>query len=120
MNKTRVLLANHPVMVPEAIRLLVAEQEDMEVVGDCGGPMKILQETGRTKADAVILIQEDTNEPAICGQLLAVYPDVIIMSINPDLTAGFTLQLCPHRREFSDRHPGDIVQPLRAAIKMGC
>lgn len=48
------LLANHPVMVPDAIRELVAKQEDMEVVGDCRGPMKILQEAGRTKADVVI------------------------------------------------------------------
>ena len=41
MNKIRVLLANHPMMVPDVIRQLVAEQEDMELVGDCRGPMQI-------------------------------------------------------------------------------
>ena len=54
MNKIRVLLANYPMMIPDDIRKLVAEQEDMELVGDLRGPMEILQETGRTKADAVI------------------------------------------------------------------
>lgn len=65
MKKIRVLLANHPLMVPDSIRQLVAEQDDMEVVGDCRGPMKILQEVGRTKADAVILTQEGTDEPGL-------------------------------------------------------
>ena len=52
VDKIRVLLANHPRMIPDALRELIAEQEDMELVGDCRGPMKILQETGRVKADA--------------------------------------------------------------------
>jgi DNA-binding NarL/FixJ family response regulator len=120
VDKIRVLIADHPIMVPDAVRRLVDEQDDIEVVGDCRGPMKILQETGRTNADAVILMQEGENEPGICSQLLAAYPDLVVMSINRDLTTGFTIQLCPHRREFIDLHPGDIVQPLRAAIKVGC
>ena len=49
MNKIRVLLANHPMMIPDDIRQLVAEQADMELVGDCRGPMKILQETGQNQ-----------------------------------------------------------------------
>lgn len=120
MDKIRVLFANHPTMIPNTVRRLIEVQDDMEVVGDCRGPMKILQEAGRANADAVILTQEDRDEPGICGQLLAAYPDLIIMSINRDLTTGFTLQLCPHRRELSGMQPGDIGQSLRAAIKMDC
>ena len=120
MKKIRVLLANHPEMVPEALHGLLEEQDDMEVVGECRGPMNILRETGRTRADAIILAQEGRDEPGICGQLLAVYPDLVIMSINPDLTTGFTLQLCTDRREFTSLQAEDIVKPLRAAIRMGC
>lgn len=72
MNKIRVLLANHPMMIPDGIRELVAMQADMELVGDFRGPMKILQETGRTKADAVILAQEGEDDVGLCSQLLAV------------------------------------------------
>ena len=85
MNKIRVLLANHPMMIPDDIRELVTAQKDMELVGDLRGPMKILQETGRTKADAVILAQEGVNELGLCSQLLAIYPDLTILSVSPDL-----------------------------------
>lgn len=117
MDKIRVLLANHPLMVPDTVRKLVDEQHDMEVVGDCRGPMKILQETGRVNADAVILTQEGENEPGICSQLLGAYPDLIIMSVTPDLTTAFTLQLSSHRRVFVNLHQNDLIQPLRAAVQ---
>jgi DNA-binding NarL/FixJ family response regulator len=118
LDKIRVLLANHPVMLPDTIRRLVEDQDDMEVVGDCRGPMKILQETGRLSADAVILAQEQEEELGLCSQLLAVYPDLVILSVTPDLTTVATLRLSSHRQEFGDLHQDDIVQPLRAAIQM--
>lgn len=111
------LIANHPVMVPDTVRRLVDEQDDMEVVGDCRGPMKILQETGRANADAVILTQEGECEPGICSQLLAAYPDLIIMSVTPDLTASCTFQLASHRRDFINVGQEDIVQRLREATR---
>lgn len=114
------LLANHPEMVPEAIRQLVAEQDDMEVVGDCRGPMKILQETGRTRADAVIFAQEGTDEPGLCSQLLAVYPDVTIMSVAPDMTYAFTQQLCSHRRNVTSIQRDDLMQVLKRLVNHRC
>lgn len=119
MDKIRVLLANHPVMLPDAIRRLVEDQDDMEVVGDCRGPMRILQETGRLSADAVILAREQAEDPGLCSQLLAVYPDLVILSVTPDLASVATLRLSSHRQEFADLHREDIVQPLRAAIRTG-
>ena len=120
MNKIRVLLANHPLMIPDAIRQLVEEQEDMELVGDCRGPMHILRETGRTKADAVILAYEGMVEPSLCSQLLATYPDLTILSVRPDLTSVFTQQLCCSRRNFITVQRQDIVQSLRAAVRESC
>lgn len=120
LDKIRVLLANHPVMVPDAIRRLVEEQEDMELVGDCRGPMKILQETGRVKADAVILTQEGEEEPGLCSQLLSVYPDLTILSVIPDMAAAFTQQLCSQRRNIENLGKQDIVRSLRAAVRNHC
>ena len=48
MGKIRVLLANHPMMIPDVLRQMIADQDDMELVGDARGPMKILQEIGRS------------------------------------------------------------------------
>jgi DNA-binding NarL/FixJ family response regulator len=120
VDKIRVLLANHPVMIPDAIRQLVAEQEDMQLVGDCRGPMHILQETGRTKADAVILAQEDAKETGLCSQLLAVYPDLTILSVTSDLSSAFTQHLCSSRQDCGTVPRQNIVQSLRAAVRHSC
>jgi DNA-binding NarL/FixJ family response regulator len=117
VNKIRVLLANHPLMIPEAIRQLVAEQEDMELVGDCRGPMKILQEVGRTKADAVILAQEGADGPGLCSQLLAVYPDLTILEVAPDLKGAFTQQLCARRESIEKVNARNIVEALCEAVR---
>lgn len=107
-------------MVPDAVRRLIDEQDDMEVVGDCRGPMKILQETGRTKADAVVLAQEGADEPGLCSQLLAVYPDLTILSVTIDGSAVFTQHLCSHRQALSPVEWGDIVRALRTVVREPC
>lgn len=117
VNKIRVLLANHPLMIPEVIRQLVAEQEDMELVGDCRGPMKILQEVGRAKADAVILAQEGMDEPGICSQLLAVYPDLTILGLTQNLNAAYTQQLRSQRQSVATDKHVTIVQTLRMVVR---
>ena len=120
MDKIRVLLANHPMMIPDAIRQLVADQEDMELVGDCRGPMHILQETGRAKADVVILAHEDTKEPGLCSQLLSVYPDLTILSVTPDLASAFTQQLCSRRRDIINVQTSKIVEACRTVVRKPC
>jgi len=107
-------------MIPDVLRQLMEEQEDMELVGDCRGPMHILQETGKTKADAVILAHEDTKEPGLCSQLLSVYPDLTILSVAPDLTSAFTQQLCSQRLDIVSLEKEHIVRSLRAAVRNQC
>jgi DNA-binding NarL/FixJ family response regulator len=116
VDKIRVLLANHPMMIPDAIRDLLMQQDDMELVGDCRGPMKILQETGRTKADAVILAQEGTDEPGLCSQLLAVYPDVTLLCMTSDMETAYTQQLRSSRHKLSSFEVRNVAQVLRVAL----
>jgi DNA-binding NarL/FixJ family response regulator len=116
MDKIRVLLGNHPMMVPNSVRQLLEEQQDMEVVGDCRGPMKILQEVGRSKADAVILAQEGSEEPGLCSQLLAVYPDLTIVSVSSDLAVAYAQQLRSHRRHVATVGCPDVVKLLRTQV----
>lgn len=120
VEKIRILLANHPLMLPDDIRNLVEEQEDMEIVGDCRGPMKILQEAGRTKADAVILAHEGAQEPGLCSQLLAVYPDLTILGVTADMTAGFVRQMCSRRHALAEIKKQDVIDRLRTAVREPC
>ncbi len=119
LDKIRVLIANHPVMMPEVVRRLVDEQDDMAVVGDCRGPMKILQEVGRAKADAVILTQEGPDEPGLCSQLLTVYPDLTIISMAPSMDKAYSQQLRSYRKELTNVHIRDIAETVRTAVHDG-
>ena len=120
VNKIRVLLANHPMMIPDNIRNLVAAQEDLELVGEVRGAINTLRATGSTMADAVILVQEGMDEPGLCSQLLAVYPDLTILSVTPDLTSAFTQQLCSRRRSIINAQQEEIIQELRVAVRKPC
>lgn len=120
MSKIRVLLGHHPLMVPDALRQMIVDQDDMELVGDCRGPMKILQETGKAKADVVVLAQEGSEELGLCSQLLAIYPDLTILTVEPDLGNVFTQQLCSHRYKVHVREHGDIVQSMRRKMRDPC
>jgi len=88
----------------------------MKVVGDCRGPMKILQETGRVKADAVILAQQGSGELGLCSQLLSVYPDLTILSVTPDLALAFTQQLSAQRTQIMNVHEQELLHLLRMAV----
>ena len=107
-------------MIPDALRQLIRDQDDMELVGDVRGPMKILQEIGRTMADAVVLVQEGNEESGLCSQLLAVYPDLTILGVSSDMTQVFTQQLCSHRKGAAPREYLDIVQTMRLAVRQPC
>jgi len=120
MEKIRVLIANYPMMIPNEVRKLVEGQPGMEIVGDLRGPMRILQEVGRTKADAVILTLDGIEEPGLCSQLLAVYPDLTILGVASDMKVAFIQQLCPRRRDIIDPQSKNIVESLRAAVREPC
>ncbi|NGZ08788.1 MAG: hypothetical protein CV088_05290 [Nitrospira sp. LK70] len=120
MDRIRVLIGNHPMMMPDAVRRMIANQDDMELVGDCRGPMNILQETGKVKADVVILAQEGQEELGLCSQLLAIYPDLTIVSVVPDLDIAFTQQLCSCRRRVITGDRLDIIQTMRMAVRQPC
>ena len=120
MEKIRVLIANYPMMIPDEVRKLVEGQPGMEIVGDLRGPMRILQEVGRTKADAVILTLDGIEEPGLCSQLLAVYPDLTILGVASDMKVAFIQQLCPRRWDIIDPQSKNIVESLRAAVREPC
>lgn len=115
---------SYAVLLPLLTRLVLDDSMDSRLAPFCRMIGPATQETGAPPdqgsrlADAVIFAQEETDEPGICSRLLVVYPDLIIMGVTPNLTTAFTLDLSSHRREFVNRHQEDIVQPLRAAIRM--
>jgi hypothetical protein len=107
-------------MISDTVRDVIEGQSDMEIVGDLRGPMKILQEVGRTKADAVIFGEASSEGIGLCSQLLAVYPDLTIFGIASDMKAAFLQQLCSRRRDILDMDGEHILEILRMAVRNPC
>jgi DNA-binding NarL/FixJ family response regulator len=123
VQRIRVLLANDHLIIPDSIRALrnlVEEQQDMEIVGDASGPTRILQEVGRTRAHVVIIAHEGSGEPGLCSHLLACYPDLTILNVSPDMAVAFTQQLCSRRRDLYGVQQEDMVRALREAVRNPC
>jgi hypothetical protein len=116
----RILLANYPTMIPDAVREVFERHPDLAVIGDVRGPMRILQEAGRTKADAIILAQAGIEEPGLYSQLLSVYPDLTILAIAPDMKSASIHQLCPQRLDLLNIQTENLVEALRAAVREPC
>ncbi len=120
MNKIRVLLGNHPLIIPDALRQMIADQDDMELVGDCRGPMRILQESGRANADVVILGQEGSEDLACAANCSPCIQTSLSLTVEPDLGNVFSQQLCSHRCGVYVGEHGDIVQWMRRLMRDPC
>jgi hypothetical protein len=113
-------------LLPLLTRLVLDDSMDSRLAPFCRMIGPATQETGAPPdlgarlADAVILAQEGMDEPGLCSQLLAVYPDLTILSIAPDMTSGFMQQLCSRRRDLASVEHLDIAQTLRMAVRDPC
>jgi DNA-binding NarL/FixJ family response regulator len=110
----RVLLANHPQTIPSVVKNTIAAQPDMEVVGEEYGPMQILQHTGSSKAQVVILCTCGMEQPGLCSHLLSAYPAVTILCIASDLTSAFVEKLYARR----DAVPGTSLESMMQSIRL--
>ena len=85
MQKTRVLVANRPRLMRELVMATVADQPDIEVVGETPNETEITELVERTRPDILIIALEDPEvRPGLCGFLLGRYPQMRILAIAPE------------------------------------
>ena len=84
MDKVRVLVANRPRLMREAVRTALSRHSDIEVVGEIEDPLEILPAIKRVQADCLIIAQEAFGRPAICDDVFAEYPDMKILAVAPE------------------------------------
>ena len=101
MTKTpiRVLVVDDHLIVRQGIRALLAESEDIEVVGEASNGLEAVRQAGRTKPDVILM---DLIMPEMGGEELAEE----ISNINPEikvlLCSGYT-----HSRIFMNTPPDE-------------
>jgi chemotaxis response regulator CheB len=82
VRKVRVLVANRPRLMRELVLATIADQPDIEVVGETNYESEVTELVERTRPDVLIVGLEDREErPGLCGFLLGRYPDMKVLAV---------------------------------------
>ncbi|HUX10427.1 MAG TPA: hypothetical protein VMW51_07265 [Terriglobia bacterium] len=81
----RVLVANRPRLIRELILATIADQPDIEVVGEVQDEADILVTVEEQRPDFLIVALDNPRaRPAVCDALLAKFPDMKILALAPE------------------------------------
>jgi chemotaxis response regulator CheB len=82
VRKVRVLVANRPRLMRELVLATIAEQPDIEVVGETDYESEVTELVERTRPDVLIIGLEDREERSgLCGFVLGRYPDMKVLAV---------------------------------------
>lgn len=85
MEKVRVLVANRPRLMRDLVLATIADQPDIEVLGELEDESKIAQAVADLHPDIVIIALDRSDQrPPICEYLLVHYPRVKVLAVAPD------------------------------------
>ncbi len=83
MHKIRVLVANRPRLMRDLVLATIAEQPDIEVVGEAQTDSEITELVERTRPDFLIIALENPGQHSgLCGFLLGRYPGMRILAVS--------------------------------------
>lgn len=85
MKRVRVLVANRPRLMRELIMTMIADQPDIEIVGEVEDAGDLADAVEQVRPDVLILAMEEPEQHrAQCGFLLGRYPGMRILALAPD------------------------------------
>lgn len=85
--QVRVLLANGPRLMRELVRAVLAEQSDIDVIGEVENNSELATAIEQSRPD-VLIIGLDENVAAHCGFLIGQYPRLKILALAPEQNRG--------------------------------
>lgn len=89
MKRIRVLVANRPRMMRELVLATIADQPDIEVVGELQNENELAQAIEESQPDVLILALDSSDKRAAqCGFLLGRHPHMKILAIAPEENCG--------------------------------
>lgn len=79
---TRILIANRPKLMREVILATLANQPDIEIVGEVSDEAEILNQVQATLPDLIVVALDETERrPAICDLVFRQHPAVRILAV---------------------------------------
>jgi AmiR/NasT family two-component response regulator len=89
VKRVRVLVANHPRLMRELVLAVLADQPDIEVIGEVQDENDLAGAVEETLPDVLILALEDADKRIVqCGFLLGRYPLMKILALAPEQNRG--------------------------------
>ena len=89
MKRVRVLVANRPRLMREMLMATIADQPDIEIVGEVVNEKDLNDIVDQTQPDVLILALEEPERPlGQCGFLLGRYPRMRILALAPEQNRG--------------------------------
>jgi AmiR/NasT family two-component response regulator len=89
MRKVRVLVGNRPRLMRELVVETIADQPDIEVVGELQNDANLTEIVEQVRPD-VLIVALETPEKSLghCGFLLGRYPQMRILALGPEQNRG--------------------------------
>jgi len=85
MKRIRVLIANQPRLIRELIMHTIADQPDIELIGEVGKRADLADAVAQSRPDVLILAMDQRDKcRAQCGFLLGRYPEMKILALAPE------------------------------------
>jgi len=96
MKKLRILLADDHKVVRDGLRLLIATQRDMRVVGEAGNGKEALKQARALEPDVVVmdLSMPELNGLQVTERLKAEHSKAKVVALTVHEDASYLLQLC--------------------------
>ena len=89
MKRVRVLVANRPRLMRELVLAVIADQPDIEVIGEVEDENQLTEMIEDAEPDILILTLDDADKRiAQCGFLLGRYPQMKIIALAPEKNRG--------------------------------
>jgi AmiR/NasT family two-component response regulator len=89
VKRVRVLVANRPRLMREMVVATIADQPDIEIVGEVVNEKDLNDIVEQTQPDVLILALEQPDRPLDkCGFLLGRYPRMRILALAPEQNRG--------------------------------
>jgi len=85
MKRIRVLVANQPRLMRELIMATIADQPDIELVGEVGNQEDLNEAVAQSRPDVLIVAMDELDKDQVqCGFLLGRYPEMKIIALAPE------------------------------------
>ncbi|MFY9906965.1 MAG: hypothetical protein WBX02_00980 [Terriglobales bacterium] len=89
MKRVRVLVANQPRLMRELVLATIADQPDINIVGEVQNESELAAAIEESQPDVLILaLDEADKRSAQCGFLLGRYPQMRILALAPEENRG--------------------------------